>query len=412
MSELVDFGGQRLSQLYSTLDMGWRASVVKALNINASNFQLLCGLTTIENATTNAGLSLLADRLPSCSAVVHIPAQGKCAPRFSTEYRRLLGAILPETGVGLRGYLGDSYGSWVKTRNRARSCFSQRTVFAQWSQQHLPPGKQEQANALFDLAAHDPVSSARDLHGSLRFRDMRLRSSGQIEHVPSYGLTPARVRAALFPIQDGRLRFDSDEMHKADTGELTWLGAGHASRLPNLRNGNFDSLERRVASSRITITGEIAKRAVLPILPMGWYDPAFVTRAFNAGPCREVWDGWSDTGRWSTFFGSNGLIRRHLTQLVMVSGMRLSISVHGRFDDAERAGLAARLGLNSGHEGRVVAPKSGGVGVWPFALREGASDLLGQMRFDDAGTLHVSLRQIPGTFQCVGARVGTVQGVE
>lgn len=392
--------------------MAWRAAVVEGLKINPTDFQLLCGATTAEMGSTNAGMSLMADRLPSCAPVVHIPLRGKKEPRFSTKYRRLLGAILPETGVGLRGFLGDSYGSWVEARNQAHPSFNQRTAFARWARQHLPLEKQEKANQLFDRAALDPVSVARDLYSDLQYRDMRLRSSGRMEHVPSYGLTPERVRDALFPIQGGAVRFDSDKMQTTDVGELNAACGASASRLPSLSQGKIDLLEWRVASSRFTVTGDLGERAVLPVVPKGWYDPDFVARAFKAGPCNEVWDGWSDTGRWSTFFGKNGVIRRHLTQLVMVSGMQLDIAVHGSFDETERAGLAARLGLSGLQECRVVAPTSGAVGIWPFLLREGASNLQGRMRFDEDGTLHVYLRQLPGTVQCLGARVGTVREIE
>lgn len=403
MAERVDLGTLDFGRPHDSLALGWHASVARALGLDADTFQLLCGATDAAHVATRAGLSALADRLPSQGAVAHVPAPGRLAPRFSDAYRRLLGALMPESEVGLRGVLGEAYPAWVSFRNKANPDLAQRRVFSVWAHRHLSGARRMRAIEIFDRAADDAVSVARDRFGQARFRAPELCAQGRVRFLPDYGIGPDDARAALIPLRGGGIRFDSQTV-AAQPADCAPRGALSGRMLPAAMGRGLDPLEARIGGAGITIDGEIGARALVPVEAGGWYDRDLVARATAAeSDGGAVWDGWADTGRWSTFFGAGGLLRRVATHLVFVSGARLTLTVHGRFTDEEREELATRTGIPADAPGPLGGSDLGG--IWPFPLQGGRVDMHGQLRFDVRGNLTVDLRQSRGTVQCWGARV-------
>ncbi|PWR03279.1 hypothetical protein DKT77_07375 [Meridianimarinicoccus roseus] len=412
MSQLLDLGGPGLGRRLDALNAGWRGAVVRALNLNGDDFQLLTGALDAGLTRTERGLAQLADRVPPATEVAALAPPGRSTPRFSQGYRRLLDALLPETESGLRGFLGDDYPSWVSFRNAARTGPPQRLLFGLWVRAQLAADRRRRATMLFDEAAQDAVSLARDAFGQVRFRRTEVSPRGAVRHVPGYGIGPDVLQRAMFPLQGTCISYDSEAPCSAGAGALR-VGGGTPGRAGLLgrdasETDTSDILDQRVAAARITVVGRIGARGVVTVQPEGWYDPATVQRAFRAGPCREVWDDWSATGRWCSFFGRGGLLSRHVSHLVFVAGADLTLSCHGCFDAAEQAALCARIGLRPDMPTALGAGEARSAGIWPFTLPRGFADMIGRLHFDAAGTLHLSLRQTPGSLQCWGARVGTL----
>lgn len=412
MSELLDLGGHGLGRRHDALDAGWRGAMLRALGLPGGGLQWVQGGLDASLTETAAGLSAIADRLPPLTTTARLPVMpaGHTAPSLSQAYWRFLGAVLPETGVGLRGCLGAAYPGWVAYRNAAPTNVTQRALFRRWAGAALPEGKREDALRLFDAAARDPVSRARDAFGAMQFRDMRIGRDGGLVPVPSYDLTPDTVAQARFPIRGGRITFDSDRLVAAETGALTQGGVRRPSMLPGLRGDAFDPLERRLATARITVQGHVGARAVVPVAPGSWYDADLVQRAFAAGPCAAVWDAWASVGGWSAFFGPIGTMAHHASQLVLVSDVQLCWTCAGRFDDGDQARLLAALGLRPGVEGPLRAQADHGGGLWPFTIQAGQSATRARARFDPTGSLVIDLTLPRGRMQLWGVRIGHLAG--
>ncbi len=409
VSELHDLDGHGLGRRHDALDAGWRGAMLCALGLRGPEFQWVQGALDANLTATVAGLSAMADRNPPRTATARLaagPDGDTLSPCLSRTYRRLLGAVLPEIGFGLRGRLGAAYPGWVAYRNAAPADLGQRAVFRAWAHGALPPQKRASALRLFDAAANDPVSRARDAFGAMQFRDMRIAHNMDLQPVPSYGVCPDTAAQACFPTKGGRLRFDSDRLLPVETGSLAQGGVRRPSMLPALRGDAFDPLELRLATSRITVRGQIGARAVLPVTPGGWYDADLVRRAFLAGPCPAVWDECANAGHWAAFFGPQGTMLRHTAQLVLVSDVQVQWTCAGRFGDAEQARIFGALGLSPGIDGPLRATDARGGGVWPFTIRGGHSAMRARAVFDGTGRLVINLTLPPGRLQLWGVRIG------
>ncbi|MGS4945870.1 hypothetical protein ACVDG3_10370 [Meridianimarinicoccus sp. RP-17] len=406
MSELLDLGGHGLGRRYDALDAGWRGAMLRALGLGGGDLQWVPGALDATLTETEAGLSILADRMPPRTATAPALATGRSMPRWSMAYRRLLGALLPEIGVGLRGCLGSAYPCWVRYRNAASPDVTQQVLFRRWARESLPDDMRGRACRLFDAAMRDPVSRARDAFGAVKFHDTGIGPDRRLMHVPGYALSPASAVAGLFPTRGGRVSFDSDHLLPAETGGLAPGGAQRPALLPGLRGDAFDPLERRLAAARIGVLGHVGARAVVPVVPRGWYDAQIVNRALAAGPCSTAWDSSAGQGGWPAFFGRHGSMLRHAAQLLMVSDMRLGLTYAGQFDETEQARILAGLGLRAGVTGHLRARGRAGGGIWPFVVREGQSALRATAHFDAMGSLKLDLVLPPRRLMFWGVRVG------
>lgn len=405
VSELLELGWDRLCRHHMVLEAGWRGAVLRALQLNGEEFQLLRGVLGAEHTGAEAGLSKLADRLPPDTAVADRRVPESLPLTWSGSYRRLLNAMMPELEGGLRGWLGRDYGSWINFRNAARADVPQHLVFRSWSRQLTPEARRQTALGLFDLAAVDAVSLARDHYGQVRHRVVEVTPKGRVRYLAGYGLTPTRLQGMLFPTRQASLHFDSAKTQAVETGSLVEeCSPGRASMLGSAK-GALDPLERRLAASRITVRGNVRARAIVPVQPDAWYDPSVVSRALRAGPSDEVWDKCSATGNWDTFFGRQGLMQRHTAQLVMVAGVHLTVTYHGRFDGEERERIAESLRLRPGVAAKYTASPGRGGGLWPFVLQGEDTAMSATLGFDDAGSLRLTLDMPEDKLQCWGARL-------
>jgi len=412
VSELLDLGGHGLGRRYDALDAGWRGAVLRALGLRGEGLQWVPGALDVALTGTAAGLSLLADRMPPSTATTPpFASRGSRMPRWSDSYRRLLGALLPEIGVGLRGGLGPAYPLWARYRNAASPEVTQPVLFRRWAQDALPATRRQAACRLFDAASRDPVSRARDAFGAAQFRDICIAADGRLLQVPGYAATPESAMAALFTLRGGRIAFDSDHLLPAERGDLASGGARRPAMLPALRGDAFDPLERRLASVRIGVRGHIGARAIVPVVPRGWYDAEIVGRALAAGPCSTTWDGNTGTGGWSAFFGRRGTMLRQAAQMVLVSDMRLNLTYAGQFDETEQARILTGLGLRAGVPGHLRALGPAGGGIWPFVIHSGQSALHATARFDGRGSLALDLVLPRDRLMFWGVRVGNLSAL-
>lgn len=382
MSELVQMRPPVAEGCLSALNSGWRAAVLKALGIGGDAFQMLLG--TLGAAGQSAMLCRIADMAPLDAAVAMLPPAG--APTRSASYGRLLDALAPESDNGLRGALGPDYPDWVRHRSLARPGATQAALFGDWCRR-LPAPQSRLALQRF-LAAPDPLDRSRDAFWSLDHRQPIVLPGRGLDCVPSYGGPEAAGTSAMFALRDGTVAFDSHASHAAQPA--TWFRAAHAGVkriLPGLPVAAAAELEPAIAAARLTITGRIGARALVPVVPGRWYDPIAIDRALAAEDDEMVWDAWSSAGRWASFFGTSGKLARHVSHLVMVSDVSLDLVCDVRLPDLALAAVAKALPC----------------GLWPFLGPRGQSLAALSLRPDPAGALRVHY-SAPAP-QCWGAIV-------
>ncbi|MCA8879174.1 MAG: hypothetical protein KDA73_04270 [Rhodobacteraceae bacterium] len=336
------------------LNAAWRAALIRTLDVCADTFQLLFGTTGADDAPHL--LEQIADMVPEDAAVSVAPPQGSL--RRSTEYGRLLNALAPETENGLCGVLGAAYPGWIRYRNAALPGSTQQSLFDAWSQRHLPAGRAQLARQHF-AADTDALIRLRDAYWASQNRFPVVMPGIGLSLVPEYVGPREACTAPMFALRDGRIAFDSEAPDRM-ARTATWFrdtGRAAARMLPGFVAPAARLLESRIIAERITVTGRIGSRAVVPVTPGNWYDDQVVARAAAAERDEAVWDAWSSAGSWTSFFGPAGKLARHVSHLVMVGDIELDVVVHARFDATEIAAVSQLL------------PK----GVWPFMASRGRS---------------------------------------
>ena len=383
MSELVKLQPPVDPTRLGLLDLLWRAEVLRALEIDGDRFQLLRGAAGAGDA--GELMHRLADMVPADAAVAGLPVAG--AVTRSDAYGRLLDALAPEAENGFRGLVGASYGDWIRHRNGARPGDTQARLFREWCS-GLPKDRARLMERDFRSTA-DPLCRLRDQFWSLEHRQSVLVPGRGLVSRPVYA-GPDRVEtAATFALRDGRIAFHSTD-RRVRPGP-TWFGTGCADAgrmVPGLSPDLAARIEPRLAVAPMTVSGRIGARAIVPVTPGRWYDEVVVARALHAEDDELVWDAWSSSGRWSSFFGRTGKLARHVAHLVLAGGVELTLQCQGRFDAAELA--AIELALPSG--------------IWPFLApdRRLATGL--QFRAEAEGGFTVQYRQ--DRPECWGVVVG------
>ncbi len=346
MSELFQMHPPVSPDRLAVLCDDWRRAVVRALEIGGDSFQLLLG--TLGAADPGSLLHRIADMVPADSAVARAPIPG--AVTRSEAYGRLLEALAPEAENGFRGAVGAAYGDWVSHRSKARPGDNQADLFRDWCSR-VPSDRAALLERHFQAAA-DPLSRLRDAFWSLSNREAVVLPGGAVLHWPAYD-GPAGARAArAFAPRHGQVDFHS-QSEPRDRRSATWFRqklTGEARLVPGLSPELAVRIETRMAAAPLTVTGRIGARAIVPVTPGGWYDEVVEARAHAAEGDDLVWDAWSSSGRWSSFFGRTGKLARHVSHLVMMAGTDLTLTCHDRFDDADLAAI------------RQALP----AGFWPF----------------------------------------------
>ena len=336
MSEVVKLQPPVDPTRLGLLDLLWRAEVLRALEIDGDRFQLLRG-----SAGDPTGLMhRLADMVPADAAVAALP--GPAAVTRSDAYGRLLGALAPEAENGFLGLVGADYGDWVRHRNDARPGETQAWLFRDWCSRQ-PKDRARLMERDFRSTA-DPLCRLRDQFWSLEHRRLMLVPGRGPEARPVYAGPDRAETAAPFALRDGRIAFHSTET-RGRTG-ATWFGTGCAGAgrlMPGLAPDLAARIEPRLAAAPMSVVGRIGTRAIVPVTPGRWYDQVVVARALRAEDDELVWDAWSSSGRWSSFFGRTGKLARHVAHLVLAGGVELTLTCRGHFEAAELAAIEQAL---------------------------------------------------------------------
>lgn len=339
MSELVQLHPPVNPQRLADLSDGWRRAVLGALETDGDSFQLLLG--TLGAAEPESLLCRIADMVPADSAVAQVPAPG--AVSRSEAYGRLLEALAPEAENGFRGAVGAAYGDWVCHRSKARPGDNQADLFRDWCRQ-VPSDRAQLLERHFRAAA-DPMSRLRDAFWSLSHREAVVLPRRGLVCRPTYDGPGLARDARVFAPRDGQIAFHS-EAGRRGRPVTTWFRqvvSGEARLVPGLSPELAARIEPRIAAGALTVTGRIGARAIVPVTPGRWYDEVVVARALAAEGDDLVWDSWSSAGRWSSFFGRTGKLARHVSHLVLAAETDLTLTCHGRFDDAELAAIRRAL---------------------------------------------------------------------
>ncbi len=369
---------------HAALCHGLHAAACRALRLPAERFVFLTGAAG-RGTLTAAGLTALADAVPGPAGVAPLPRRG--APSLAGGYRRLLAALAPETDAGLRGLLGPSWRDWTRMRDAAPAGVSQSVLFARWSAA-LPQPLQRRARAAFAAAA-DPLDRVRDAANAADAATPLLRPCGALWTAPVYeGVSDAAAGAAhLRP--GGMFEFDSEAQRPSPRpGAVISVAApGRAAYVPRLASSE---LQARFAGAPLRVHGRVGAHGLAALRPGAWFDATTVAAARAAGPDAPIWDGWSPAGRWGSFFGPRGALRRRTTHAVIVGDADLVIESRARFSRGEVAEID-----------RALAG-----GIWPFMATEGTPVRAARAHRTGRGHLRVDWRVPRGAAQCWGILIG------
>ncbi|MFV0308369.1 MAG: hypothetical protein ACK5OX_11560 [Desertimonas sp.] len=382
-----------IDQQITELNAGWYNHVSSVMNLDPATFQLAQGTLGLQTSDSS-GLFRMADAVPPSASVAYFDP-GSMQLR-SQSYGMLLQALLPETGVSLQQALGDQYANWITFRNaywttNPTSTETQEQVFTTWANQRLDPNQASSAITAYKDQANCPLNNALDAYHSQAGLTGFIDPSGKSYSLYTYTGTVSGANNAFATAgQVATIDFDTSSMnttlsHTTVNGSATgWYEIFAASA-----SASFDQLNATAAAQRFTIKGSLTYTTLVTQAVPQWYDSAEVTRAYSAQNDNTVWNAASNVGSWSSFFGDDGGLARHVSQLVLVTDCHLTVTSYADYSSEDCTEINAKADI----------------GIWPFFDAKSEASYQAEATVNDDGSLTFTHDLDKGQIEIWGATV-------
>ncbi|WP_174945251.1 hypothetical protein [Burkholderia contaminans] len=377
-----------ISKQVMDLNAGWYNVVRQALNLDENTFQLAQGTLALAS-TDSSGLFLISNAVPPVSAVAHYDASGLSSR--ASAYDMLLHALRGEGGNTLQTALGDQYAKWIAYRDADTSSLTQLQLFQKWADRHLDPNKAAAAVTVFKQQATLPLNVALDAVANASNRQSFVDSAGNPYSLYKYSATLDEAQQAIANGASADIAFDSQSMNTSLSH--VWV-EGAASGFYDIfsagARGSFDQLNTKAASSRLSIEGHIGSFATLATQPGAWFTSSEFSRAYSAKNDNTVWTPGASAGNWDSFFSQpNGSLARRVSQLVLVSDYKISVTSHASYSASDQQTITAAAEF----------------GIWPFFSASAKSSVTTGTTINNDGSLTVTYTLNKGLVQIWGVTV-------
>jgi hypothetical protein len=337
----------------SELNAKWRNYLASIMGMDPTGtFQVAQGALGL-SATDSSGLFTMADAVPPDSAAGYYDPSSM--NKRSDAVRNLLYALQYETASDLKDALGDMYTKWLVFKNKyieTNPLDDQVKIFTAFANQQLDPIAAKRAIGVFKKANLDPLGHAIDVYlddkNKQEFSDSAGNTYSLYKYIPSIDTAKKAINtgATIENIEFTASKGDSKLKHT--------FAQGAASGFYNIFSGeagvSFEQLNTKAATSDIEIKGRIGKYATIRVGPVGWYDSSEVKRGYNNKDDFNVWDPNSDL-KWDNFFSQpNGSLARYITEILLVSDYKLTVTIHASLSSEEYNQIKSRATF----------------GIWPF----------------------------------------------
>ncbi len=381
------------------LNAGWRNYLCEAMNLEPNKFQLAQGTLGLQT-TDSSGLFRMADAVPPSSAVGYYDATSTNSR--SNNYLLMLSALLPETSpIVLQSALGDFYASWITYKTTPANWAPGATlisVYNNWSNMSaVDPGMASRGAAAITAAQNSPLNIAYGNYFLSANKQNFVSTDGSTQSLYIYTPTSSAAKSAINTGGSVMIDFDSSRMNAHTSSTFAEAAAdGFYEIFSGGVSGSFDQQNANAASSKFTIKGRIGSFATLACGPAGnWYSSAEVKRAYNGQNNANIWDPQASAGNWDSIFGQpNGALARYVSQLVLVSDYKITVTSTASYSESDRQEIQANASA----------------GVWPFFSVNASATQKTTFNETDDSTLSVTQELEQGKIQIWGVTVENAGG--
>ena len=364
------------------LQNGWYNGFLQGMGLNQNSFQIIQPAPPIAGgAAANSTFWTYYNNIPPFSLTQQFQPSG--GNQFYSNYRALMSALVPSRNIDVQSDIGaDVFKKWQKYIQGLATppgMNQMPTLFRNWAMIYAPKvaniGSTDYAAILLD-----PIATAQN-ELTLIYTD-----PNGLPVAPNFTLTYDQMVNDLLNSPNRSFTFDSQTMDSNVAN--SWTKGGNSGFF-GLWGGSTtsSSISEQFASGRIRITATFDNVLTYANTPGQWYNSGAMGLAF-ANKTGTPWSPQSSIN-WENTFGANGNMQRFAANLVIASGMNVTV-----ISDASYSTLDQQTITSSGH-----------AGFWPFYSGGSGSSSTNTATFNEQGQMTVNMSSIKGVPIILGANV-------
>jgi hypothetical protein len=360
----------------STLQRQWYNTVVSGLGLDPKTFQLFQASAPL-SFTSKALWSIFNSIPPDSLTQVFSQSQFN---NFYADYHSVIMTILPPDGSQFRQAMGDDLTTWETYQKTLKPGTDVLTAFKEWAQLNLEPGRATKVSVLFAQLLNGTVGRAVENVLDPKFVDAN--------NGPIFSKTIQNLNDELKSAPSRSFSFDSSTA-SSDISH-TWASGsvgGFYGFFSGGGQGNFDQLNKKAASSQVTIQASFKRVLSFAAAPGGWYSSAALKIAYSTSD-NTVWPVGQHPD-WSATFGPDGNLQRLATELIVVDGTDVTITSEASYSESEQKQISTSTSL----------------GFWPFFSASGSGSSKTTIAFDSSGKMTVRISMPLGNPNILGVNV-------
>ena len=377
------------SQAMQTLTEQYYNVLTTQLHLDPNEFQLVQGNVAL--GATSQGLWAVMDSIPPFSLTQYWTPSGYNS--FSSNYGSVLSRIQSSASGAFLTAMGDYYNAWVSylKTNPLPAGTNLPTYFQNWAMSSgMPPQQAQSVTSLYLAAFSDPVVKAQQLW----------LGAGGAGSVMAYGTSIETADAQIGMAPSGSVSLDS-ATQSSDVSH-TWASGsveGFYDVFFGEAGSSYDASTSLVTNAGIEMTISFTHVATLPVAPLSqgsqvagpttylaWYVSAALQNAYN----NNNYNTWqSGSPNWQSFFGDSGSMLRALAALIVVDGIKISLTTTNGISKADQQQVQASFEA----------------GFFPFFGISGQGGWSNSFAYDDQGRIAATSSCPTGSPQILGVLV-------
>lgn len=349
------------------LQNGWFNGFLQGMGQSQESFQIIQPAPPIEagNAANNTFWAYF-NSIPPLSLTQQFEASG--GNQFYNDYRGLLSALVPSREVDVKADIGDAnFASWqtyVSKQTKVITMNQIPTMFRNWAMFNAPKvaniGSSDYAAILLD-----PIATAQneltliytDENGLPKPFDWTLSYNDMVTQLRS-----SPPRSFVFDSSTMNSNVSGSWANNSTSGFFGLWGSSSSS----------SSLSEQFSSSQVTVNASFDHVLVYSNIPGTWYYSSAMGLAY-ANKSGNPWSSASSIN-WTNTFGTNGNMQRFAANMVIASGMKITITSGATYSKTDQDTIK----------------QNSSAGMWPFYSHNSASASDNLVDFNEQGQMTIT----------------------
>ena len=364
------------------LQNGWYNGFLQGMGQSADHFQILQPAPPlVKDGNPNSTLWGYFNNIPPASLTQNYIASA--GNQFYSDYRGLLSALDPTRVVNVKEDIGAAnFAAWqayVRSIASPPSMNQYPTLFRSWAMLNAPEVATIGASD-YSAIILDPVASAQTVM-TMSYTD----ETGMAKPY-DWSLGYDNLVAQLNAAPSRSFNFASAQMNS--NVQKTWTQGGNSGFF-GLWGGSSSSssISQMFAASAVTVSASFDHVLTFVAAPGNWYNSSAMGLAYH-NQSGNPWHSGSSIN-WNNTFGSSGNMPRFMANLIVASGMQVSVTSTATYSSSQQTEIC-----NNSHGG-----------FWPFYSSGGGSSSTSSVSFSQSGAMTVQTSSLPGIPIVLGGNV-------